>query len=127
MGLKSNFSDITDAKVVLTTQFCFDEQKILDWENLLIKDGINLPIHIGVAGPTKLTNLMRYSIDCGVGPSIKILEDNISGVGKLLTNYSPNIFLNALASKISLNKNTNIQKVHFYPFGGIKELLNLYN
>jgi len=70
---------------------------------------------------------MRYSIDCGVGPSIKILEDNISGVGKLLTNYSPNIFLNALASKISLNKNTNIQKVHFYPFGGIKELLNLYN
>lgn len=127
LRLKSNFSDITDAKVVLTTQFCFDEQKILDWENLLIKDGINLPIHIGVAGPTKLTNLMRYSIDCGVGPSIKILEDNISGVGKLLTNYSPNIFLNALASKISLNKNTNIQKVHFYPFGGIKELLNLYN
>jgi len=127
LGLKSNFSDITDAKVILTTQFCFDEQKILDWENLLNKDGINLPIHIGVAGPTNLTSLIKHSIDCGVGPSIKILEDNILGFGKLITNYSPSIFLNTLASKISLNRNTNIQKVHFYPFGGIKELLNLYN
>ena len=127
LGLKSNFSDITDAKVILTTQFCFDDQKVLDWANSLIKEGINLPIHIGAVGPTNLTSLMKYSIDCGVGPSIKILEDNISGSGKLSTNYSPSIFLNTLASKISLNSNTNIQKVHFYPFGGIKELLNLYN
>ena len=70
---------------------------------------------------------MKYSIDCGIGPSIKILEDNFSGVGKLLTNYSPSVFLDSLASKISLTANTNIKKVHFYPFGGIKELINLYN
>ena len=126
LSLKGNFSNITDAEVVLTTQFCFDDQKVIDWANQLVIDGINLPVHIGVAGPTKLSNLMKYLIDCGVGPSIKILEDNLLGVGKLLSNYSPSIFLDSLASQISLSANTNIKKVHFYPFGGIKELLNLY-
>jgi methylenetetrahydrofolate reductase (NADPH) len=127
LGLKENFSNTTDAEVILTTQFCFDDQKVIDWANQLVIDGINLPVHIGVAGPTKLSNLMKYSIDCGIGPSIKILEDNFLGVGKLLSNYSPSIFLDSLASKISLTANTNIKKVHFYPFGGIKELLNLYS
>jgi methylenetetrahydrofolate reductase (NADPH) len=127
LGLKGNFSNTTDAEVILTTQFCFDDQKVIDWANQLVIDGINLPVHIGVAGPTKLSNLMKYSIDCGIGPSIKILEDNLLGVGKLLSNYSPSIFLDSLASKISLTANTNIKKVHFYPFGGIKELLNLYS
>ena len=126
LSLKGNFSNITDAEVVLTTQFCFDDQKVIDWANQLVIDGINLPVHIGVAGPTKLSNLMKYLIDCGVGPSIKILEDNLLGVGKLLSNYLPSIFLDSLASQISLSANTNIKKVHFYPFGGIKELLNLY-
>lgn len=127
LSLKGNFSNTTDAEVVLTTQFCFDDQKVIDWANQLVIDGINLPVHIGVAGPTKLSSLMKYSIDCGVGPSIKILEDNFSGVGKLLSNYAPSDFLDSLASKISLTANTNIKKVHFYPFGGIKELINLYN
>jgi methylenetetrahydrofolate reductase (NADPH) len=62
-----------------------------------------------------------------VGPSIKILEDNYSNVGKLLTSYSPSKFLDDLSSKTLANPNNNIQKVHFYPFGGIKELLNTYN
>ena len=127
LGLKGNFSNTTDAEVILTTQFCFDDQKVIDWANQLVIDGINLPVHIGVAGPTKLSNLMKYSIDCGIGSSIKILEDNFIGVGKLLSNYSPSIFLDSLASQISLSANTNIKKVHFYPFGGIKELVNLYS
>jgi len=126
LSLKKDFSQITDAEIILTTQFCFDAHKVVDWSNNLLKNGIDLPIHIGVAGPTKLTTLLKYSIDCGVGPSIKILENNYSNVGKLLTSYSPTNFLDDLSSKTLANPNTNIQKVHFYPFGGIKELLNTY-
>ena len=127
LKLKQDFANNTQTNVVLLTQFCFDSNQIILWANKLREDGIHLPIEIGVAGPAKLTSLIKYSIDCGVGPSLKILENNFSNIAELATTYSPVDFLNDLIQKINANKDANIQNIHFYPFGGIKELIKYIN
>ena len=127
LKLKQDFANNTQTNVVLLTQFCFDSNQIILWANKLKEDGIHLPIEIGVAGPAKLTSLIKYSIDCGVGPSLKILENNFSNIAELATTYSPVDFLNDLIQKINANKDANIQNIHFYPFGGIKELIKYIN
>ena len=127
LKLKQDFANNTQTNVVLLTQFCFDSNQIILWANKLREDGIHLPIEIGVAGPAKVTSLIKYSIDCGVGPSLKILENNFLNIAELATTYSPVDFLNDLIQKINANKDANIQNIHFYPFGGIKELIKYIN
>jgi len=127
LKLKQDFANNTQTNVVLLTQFCFDSNQIILWANKLREDGIHLPIEIGVAGPAKVTSLIKYSIDCGVGPSLKILENNFLNIAELATTYSPVDFLNDLIQKINANKDENIQNIHFYPFGGIKELIKYIN
>ena len=112
--------------IVLLTQFILIAIK-LSCGPTNSEDGIHLPIEIGVAGPAKITSLIKYSIDCGVGPSLKILENNFSNFTELATTYSPVDFLNDLIQKINANKNVNIQNIHFYPFGGVKELIKYIN
>ena len=108
---------------MLVTQFGFDIEQIISWAKSLSSNGIDLPIHIGVAGPAKLSKLIKYSIDCGIGPSLKILESNFSNINEMITTYSPNDFLNDLIEKTQLERVMNIENIHFYPFGGIKELI----
>ncbi|RYH94001.1 MAG: methylenetetrahydrofolate reductase, partial [Acetobacteraceae bacterium] len=51
---KSAFAERTDARMAMTTQFCFEAQPVIDWVNRLQAEGIKLPVHIGIAGPAKL-------------------------------------------------------------------------
>ena len=113
LKLKQDFANTTETDVVLLTQFCFDSNQIILWANKLREDGIYLPIEIGVAGPAKITSLIKDSIDCGVGPSLKLLENNFSNLTELATTYSPVDFLNDLIQKINANKNVNIRNIHF--------------
>ncbi len=62
LKLKQDFANTTANNVVLLTQFCFDSNQIILWVNKLREDGIHLPIEIGVAGPAKITSLIKYSI-----------------------------------------------------------------
>ena len=85
----------------------------------MIEKGINIPIHIGVAGPAKLQTLIKFSIDCGVGPSLKVLQKRAKDVKKLLLPFEPNDFLETLAQHKKENPKFNITNIHFFPLGGI--------
>lgn len=117
---KQAFSARTDAKMALATQFCFDAQPVIDWVNRLDAEGINLPVHIGVAGPAKLQTLIRFAVACGVGPSMRVLQKRAMDVSKLLLPYEPDSFLEALARHKAENPAFGIESVHFFPLGGIK-------
>ena len=101
--------------MAIATQFCFDSDAIIQWANSLIEMNIDIPIHIGIAGPAKLQTLIRYSIECGVGASMKILQKRAKDITKLLLPYEPNEVINGLAIHKSKNPNFNIEKVHFFP------------
>jgi len=85
---------------------------------------MDLPIHIGVAGPAKLQTLIKFSIACGVGASLKVLQKRAIDVTKLLLPYEPTEFLSDLAEHKAANPDFNITNVHFFPLGGIKTNAN---
>ena len=120
LSWKNEFAKRSDAKMAITTQFCFDSKSVIKWVNRLEDMGIDLPVHIGIAGPAKLQTLLRYSIECGVGASIKILQKRALDLTKLLMPYEPNSIVSELAEYKSQNPNFNIEQVHFYPLGGTK-------
>ena len=119
LSWKQKFKERTDIALALTTQFCFEAEPVIEWANSLTSKGIDIPIHIGVAGPAKLQTLIKFSIACGVGPSLRVLQKRAKDVKKLLLPFEPNEFLETLAEHKKANPDFNITNVHFFPLGGI--------
>jgi len=121
LSWKQEFYKRTDASMAIATQFCFDVNVVKKWAEDIKKDGIDIPIHIGIAGPTKLQKLIKFSIECGIGTSMKILTKRAKDVTKLLLPYKPTQILKDLAEYKSKDPEINIEQVHFFPIGGIKQ------
>jgi methylenetetrahydrofolate reductase (NADPH) len=120
LNWKQNFKNKTDAKMAIATQFAFEARSIITWANSIKNAGIDIPIHIGIAGPAKLQTLIKFAIACGVGPSLKVLQKRATDVTKLLLPYEPIDVLSQLADHKAKNPDFNISSVHFFPLGGIK-------
>ncbi len=116
---KQAFSARTDAHMAIATQFCFEARPVIDWVNRLQAEGIDLPVHIGIAGPAKLQTLIKFAIACGVGPSLRVLQKRAMDVTKLLLPYEPDEILTALAQHKADNPGFGIEAVHLFPLGGI--------
>ena len=121
LSWKQEFSNRTDADMAIATQFCFDADIVNKWAKNIKEDGIDIPIHIGIAGPAKLQTLLKFSVECGIGASMKILTKRAKDLTKLLLPYKPTQMLNELSEYKSKDPTLNIEKVHFFPIGGIKQ------
>ncbi len=119
MRWKSAFSERTDAEMALVTQFAFEAQPIIEWANGLQDAGVDLPVHVGVAGPAKLQTLIKFAIACGVGPSLKVLQRRAIDVGKLLLPFEPDEVVKALARHKADAPDSAITRLHLFPLGGI--------
>ncbi|MFL2701830.1 MAG: methylenetetrahydrofolate reductase [Gammaproteobacteria bacterium] len=121
LSWKQEFSNRTDAIMAIATQFCFDADVVNKWAKNIKEDGIDIPIHIGIAGPAKLQTLLKFSVECGIGASMKILTKRAKDLTKLLLPYKPTQMLNDLSEYKSKDPTLNIEQVHFFPIGGIKQ------
>ncbi len=102
-------------KVNIASQFSFDPDAILGWLKKLRACGIELPVKVGMVGPTSVTGLMRFARRCGVSASILGL---ISGnVTSLLGHVSPDNILEKLSSAEGLGD----AAPHYFSFGGTVE------
>ena len=117
---KQKFSERTDAKMAIATQFCFEAAPVIEWADAIRRAGVDLPVHIGVAGPAKVQTLIKFAIACGVGPSLRVLQKRAMDVTKLLLPYEPTEFVTELAHHKAANPAFNIASVHVFPLGGIK-------
>lgn len=120
LKIKQEFARRTKLQVGITTQFCFDLNPVIKWLEILESEEIDLPISLGLAGPTKLQTLIKYAILCGVGPSISVLKKRAKDLTKLLLPFEPTEIVKAL----DLNKKNklfkNVDSLHFFPLGGIE-------
>ncbi|MCP4222089.1 MAG: 5,10-methylenetetrahydrofolate reductase [Actinomycetia bacterium] len=82
-----------------STQMCFDGAKISDWLHTERKQGLTLPIHLGLAGVVDRAKLMSMGVRLGVGTSLRFLRKNRAAVGRLLTtsSYDPGLLLEELS------------------------------
>ena len=121
LSWKQEFSKRTDASMAIVTQFCFNADVVNKWAGDVKNNGIDIPIHIGIAGPAKLQTLLKFSVECGIGASMKVLTKRAKDITKLLLPYKPTQILKDLAEYKSKDPELNIEQVHFFPFGGIKQ------
>ncbi len=116
---KQAFRDRSDADMAIVTQFCFEAAPVIAWADRLASEGIELPIHIGIAGPARLQTLIKFSVACGVGASLRVLQKRARDVSKLLLPFTPERVIADLAAHKATHPDFNIERVHFFPLGGI--------
>ncbi|MCO5066362.1 MAG: methylenetetrahydrofolate reductase [Rhizobiaceae bacterium] len=119
LRLKAEFAKRTDARLRIVTQFGFDGAGFVRWAQGLEDHGIDLPVHFGVAGPAKLTTLIKYAITCGVGNSIGLLRKRAGSLAALTTVHSPELVVEPVEEFVRGNPGSNIVQLHVFAFGGI--------
>jgi methylenetetrahydrofolate reductase (NADPH) len=104
--------------VYMVTQFCFSPQRVVDYCAGLARLRPDLPVYVGIAGPTDPVALARYAQRCGVSTSLRALRTLGAGIAKLVTHTDPHDQLVALARYSSQRGQSNVVGVHLYSFGG---------
>jgi methylenetetrahydrofolate reductase (NADPH) len=68
---------------------------------------------------TRSTSI-KFAVACGVGPSLKVLQKRARDVTKLVLPFEPDEIIVDLAAHKAAHPDFNIERVHFFPLGGIK-------
>ncbi|MHB2264649.1 methylenetetrahydrofolate reductase [Aliihoeflea sp. PC F10.4] len=118
---KQAFGERTGINMRIVTQFGFDAAKFIAWAEGLKAQGIDMPVHLGVAGPAKITTLIKFAAMCGVGNSISFLKKNALSLTALATSHSPEGMVGPIESHVTATPGSAIAQIHVFPFGGIKK------
>ncbi len=124
LAYKQAFHDRTDAELTIVTQFGFDADSFIKWADGLAAYGVDLPVHLGVVGPAKLTTLVKFAIMCGVGPSLQFLKKRASALTTLVSGFDPCIIVDPIERHVQANPGSAIKQIHVFPFGGAKKASN---
>lgn len=116
---KQDFARDTGVQMAIATQFAFEAGPVIAWAERLAAMGITLPIHLGVAGPTKLQTLIKFAIACGVGPSLAVLQKRAMDLTKLLVPFAPTELLGEIAAYKAAHPESLLERIHLFPLGGI--------
>jgi methylenetetrahydrofolate reductase (NADPH) len=118
---KLNWLTENNIKSSIVTQWTFDITKTNGWIEKIKPEvqyiSNSCEIHLGVAGPAKITTLINYARICGVSAASIIAKNKKLDLTKLLK-HNPSEIIDTLIGYDNL---------HFFPFGGIKELVNWEN
>ncbi|WP_425962365.1 methylenetetrahydrofolate reductase [Rhizobium nepotum] len=120
LRLKRDFAERSDAAMRIVTQFGFDPARFIAWAEGLAAAGIDLPVHIGVSGPAKITTLLKYAALCGVGNSIAYLKKNALSLTTLAKGHSPESVVGPIERHWHANPAGLIRQIHVFPFGGLQ-------
>ena len=104
--------------VYVVTQFSFAPPRVVDYCAMLSRAWPQLPVYVGIAGPTDASALLRYAQRCGVSVSLRALRSLGTGIAQLVTNTDPRDHLVAVARYTRSHEPSNVVGVHLYSFGG---------
>lgn len=116
----SDWGRQTNIHIDVVTQFCFESAPIFGWVGELNARGVGLPVIVGLAGPATPATLMKFSLRCGVGNSIRSLRSQIGRFGRLLTDTGPDDVMRGLRSAPKA-ATASIAGLHLFPFGGLRK------
>ena len=117
---KQEYQRKTGADVYLVTQFTFDAAPIITWETATIPSAHQLPYFAGLPGLATMKTLLKYALDCGVGPSLQALSKHATNLTKLVTVSAPDELVVRLAAHRHEHPDCRLLSLHFFPFGGLK-------
>ena len=121
LRLKRNFAARTGADLRIVTQFGFAPERFTAWADGLAAHGLDVPVHLGVAGPATLKTLLKFAALCGVGNSIEFLRRNALKVTALMGTQSPEDVVGPIEAHWRANPKSPIAGIHAFPFGGLQK------
>lgn len=106
----------------IVSQISFDPEIIRSWVERVRRRGVELPIHIGIAGPIDRVKLLRISMRIGLGESARFLRWHGSWFGRLLlpAAHTPDGLVEALTPSVAVPENK-IGGFHFYTFNEVEK------
>jgi methylenetetrahydrofolate reductase (NADPH) len=119
LAAKVEFAKTAPFKLRFVTQFGFDAQAFIDWERETSARGIDLPMHVGVAGPASFKQLAKFAVVCGVGASARMLANRTGAMADLLRTKAPDDLIVDFARHRAANPGSRIRCPHFFAFGGV--------
>jgi methylenetetrahydrofolate reductase (NADPH) len=103
----------------IVTQFSLAPARIVEYCAELARRLPDVPVYVGLAGPTSPAALLRYAHRCGVSASLRALQAQGMGAVRLFTHVDPSDQLTALARHTRSGSASNVVGVHLYSFGGV--------
>ena len=103
------------AKAAIVTQFVFEAEAVLRWEERIAGLGNTAPIRVGLPGVASPGALLKYARMCGVGRSLRGLwrDGRLLRVAGRWTPAAPIAGLDEAPPAV--------EGLHFFPFGGFAE------
>lgn len=118
---KCEYAAKAGLEVSLTTQFLFDTDKLFAWHADFVERTVpGMAVDVGLPGLAKMTTLMRFAKDCGVGASLGMLTRHAGRAFRLATSFSPENMLLELAEGVHKAGRPIFRSVHLYPFGSFE-------
>jgi methylenetetrahydrofolate reductase (NADPH) len=114
---KADLAAHAGLELTLLTQFCFEAEPVLAWTAALRAAGVHCRLVGGLAGPTKLSSLIKYALRCGAGASVRALSARPATFASLLADHGPEGVLRRLA-QAQLNGSSDLAGIHLFCFGG---------
>jgi methylenetetrahydrofolate reductase (NADPH) len=103
----------------IVTQFSFAPTRIVEHCLELSKLAPDVPVYVGLAGPTSLRVLLKFAQRCGVSASLRGLMAQGMGAVKLFTHTDPGEQLTVIARYCLARTKCNVVGAHFFSFGGV--------
>jgi methylenetetrahydrofolate reductase (NADPH) len=101
----------------IMTQFAFDAAPILSWIRQLRASGVEVSVHVGLAGPATIASLVKFALRCGIGNSIGMMLKHKTSVTRLLTESGPERVIHGLMQGEIAS--LGLHDLHFFAFGGV--------
>lgn len=105
--------------VYLVTQFSFAPARVVEFCSGMARTAPEVPIYVGLAGPTNPVALLRFAQRCGVSASLRALRTQGMDAVRLVTHTDPGEQLAAIARYCASHANCNVVGVHLFTFGGV--------
>lgn len=115
---KNVWSRETGVAVEVATQFSFSAETILAWEREMREAGNELPIRVGLAGPTKPATLLKFAAMCGVKASAGFAAKAGLKLTKLVSERAPDDVITGIAKAVAADPGSMISGIHLFTFGG---------
>lgn len=111
----------------IVTQFSFAPSRVVEYCTDLAAKRPQVPVYVGMAGPTDAGRLLRFAHRCGVSASLRALRAQGMEMVKLVTHTDPSDQLAALARYCQSRKACNVVGAHFFSFGGARHTAQWMN
>jgi len=124
---KAQFAADTGLKMYIVTQFGFNTTAVANWEAATTANGIDLPVHTGMAGLVPLKELVRYAVRCGIGASMRVLFSRTSALSEQIKLTSMDELILVFASHRLSHPDCRVARAHFFAFGGAERTARWLN